>query len=263
MSAFKKTFLSVLLLFSLMTLAPAALAQGDPPTRVSVNGVSFSLIPSLGMHLNLVQQPADAEMVFPPQAAHTQFMLYPELPAPFNFNDAAATIFVYPVAGLAELPDHAERLAALQTLLETRPDLSEYTAIREDLTANALPFLPVFPAGQVIRARAQFVETAALQGISYITAYAQAQEPFLSNAFLYTFQGLSADGETYVSVVMPLTTALFPAEPDPNFGVLELQADLAGYMNASLEALNTAAPGDFAPALDNLEALVSSIAFAE
>ncbi len=263
MSAFKKTFLSVLLLFSLMALAPAALAQGDPPARVSVNGVSFDLLPALGLHLNLVQQPAGAEMVFPPQAAHTQLMLYPELPAPFNFNDAAATIFVYPVAGLAELPDHAERLAELQRLLETRPDLSEVMAARDNVTENALPFLPVFPAGQVIRARAQFVETAALRGISYITAYAQAQEPFLSNAFLYTFQGLSADGETYVSILMPLTTALFPAEPDPNFGVVELQADVVGYMNASVATLNEAAPGDFAPALNHLETLLDSIAFAE
>ncbi|MBN2471901.1 MAG: hypothetical protein JXN59_14355 [Anaerolineae bacterium] len=263
MSAFKKNLLSVLLLFSLMALAPAALAQGDPPARASMNGFSFDLIPALGMHLNLVQQPAGAEMVMPPQAAHTQFMLYPELPAPFNFNDAAATIFAYPVSGLAALPDHAERLAALQTLLDTRPDLSEYMVARDNVTENALPFLPVLPAGQVIRARAQYVESAALRGISYITAYAQAQEPFLSSAFLYTFQGVSADGETYISLVMPLTTGLFPAEHDPNFGVLELQADVAGYMNASVAALNEAAPGDFAPALDHLQTLLDSIAFSE
>ncbi len=251
-----------LLLFMVVLLASLspALAQEATPARIALGAFSFVPDPALGMHVNLVQMTGE-EMIMPPQAPHTEFMLYRELPAPFNFNDAVATIYVYPVEKMAGMPDHAERLAALQALLETRSDLEPYMAAVE--TERTLPFLPIFPAGQVLRARARTVETPAVSGISFITAYAQAREPFLADQFLYTFQGLSADGRYYVSVLLPLDTALFPAEPDPNFGPLELEADVAGYMQASVAALNAAAPGDFTPALDSLDALVDSFAFAE
>ncbi len=65
-----------------------------------------------------------------------------------------------------------------------------------------------------------------------------------------------------ISILIPLKAGMFPAEPDPNFGVVELQADVAGYMLESAARLEGAAPGDFSPALDVLDALVDSLAFA-
>lgn len=255
MSAFRKLTLLALLL---MLAAAPVLAQGDAAVRIAFGGFSFTLDPALAGNVNILRQAADAEMTFPPQPAHTAFYLYKGMSAPFSFADGAGAIFLYRIADLSFEQEHHKRAEALQALLTERPDLAALAA------ADApLPFLPVFPAGQVIRARAAYVETPAVSGIRFVTAYAQAQEPFLADSFLYTFQGISADGQHLISILIPLTAGMFPAEPDPGFGPVELQADVTGYMQESAALLNTAAPADFSPALDILDALVNSIVFAE
>lgn len=255
MSAIKKLTLLALLL---MLAAAPALAQENTAVRVGFGSFSFSPDPALAGNVNIVRQPADVETTFPPQPAHTAFYLYNGMSAPFSFADSAGTIFLYRIADLPFAVEHQQQAEALRILLAERPDLATLSA-----TDAPLPFLPVFPAGQVIRARTAYAETPAMTGIRFVTAYAQAQEPFLADSFLYTFQGISADGQYLISILIPLTAGMFPAEPDPSFGVVELQADVAGYMLESAALLNDATPGDFSPTLDVLDALVDSIVFAE
>jgi hypothetical protein len=236
-------------------------AQDNTSNTVTFNGISFSFDISLAMNVNISHTPGDPvdfEAPGGPQVGHTEFMLYSDA-FPASSLEAPASIRVYNTADFAGYTFFEERLQQLQTLLSERPDLSAYMTVAEDLSENALPFLPVFPAGQVIRARAQYVETAAVNGIAYVTVYRQDASPFTGDEFMYTFQGLSTDGQYYVSAIFRLTTDLFPAEPEPDFDMEAFMAGINEYFMESITTLNEAAPEDFTPSLATLDAVIQSI----
>ncbi|MCI0349824.1 MAG: META domain-containing protein, partial [Acidobacteriales bacterium] len=182
--------------------------------------------------------------------------------APESIFDAPSAIRVYRTADFGPYEIPFQQLQQLQTLLAERPDLAQFMAVAaEDMNANNLPFMPVLNAAQVIRARAQYVETPALQGISYVTAYRQDASPFIGNEFLYTFQGISADGTYYVSMMSRLNTGLFPSEIPADFDPAAFAETMNDYLAESIATLNAATPDDFAPALSVLDALVQTFAF--
>lgn len=244
----------VLLLLLMLVMVVPLHAQDNASHRVTVDGFSFDL--ALRPNVNIVPY-VDDGMTFPPEADHIQFIVYESFPVPESiFDIGSGGIRLYNIAGLNEL--QLEQVQQLQTLLADRPDLSPY------MTGDgiSLPFLPMLTHGQPLRARAEYVETAQVSGISYLTVFSAAAEPFLSTSFLYTFQGLSADGEHYVSVLFPLQTSLFPAEPEP-IEPDAFMSQLAEYMAETTAALTEASPDDFTPSLDALNALVESFAFEE
>jgi hypothetical protein len=239
------------------------LAQENTINSVSLNGISFSFDSSLATNVNILQNPGDPvdyEAPGGPQVKNAEFMLYNQFP-PTSSIESPASIRFYNTADFAGYTFFEERLQRLQTLLSERPDLASYMAVPEDMSDNSLPFLPVYPAGQVIRARAQYVEFAAVTGISYVTVYRQDASPFLGNEFIYTFQGLSTDGQYYVSAIFRLSTDLFPAEPDPNVDMEAFIAHINEYFTESITTLNEAAPEDFMPPLTTLDAVIQSISF--
>ena len=72
-------------------------------------------------------------------------------------------------------------------------------------------FLPVEEAAaQAIAARVGFIDTPELLGIAYVTGFRQDMFPFVRDDFLYTFQGLSADGQWYVAVNWVVRATMFP-----------------------------------------------------
>ena len=140
---------------------------------------------------------------------------------------------------------------ALEQFMQTNPDANNYV----------LPFLPVMPAAQVIRARVGLLQLDTVGGISYVTAYRQDASPFTATEFLYTFQGISTDGQYYVSAVFRLNTELFPAEIPADFDMNAFIAGIQDYFAESISTLNAAAPDDFTPSLDTLDALFASFTF--
>lgn len=244
-------FRKLLIVLLLALLAVPALAQEEGLHRVSFDGFSFAFDDALATNVNIWGYPGDSQDVMPPQVPHTLFSLYSDWPAPGFILESDAAIYVYRTAEFASYPEQANRLAQLQDLIASQMDLAG---------VEMLPFLPVYPAGQVVRAAAQYVDTPAVQGIRFITAYMQAREPFTSASFLYTFQGISTDGSRYISIVAPLETTLFPAElaaVDPE----AFEREFDPYLADSTAALNSAAPDAFAPALSSLDALVASVRF--
>jgi hypothetical protein len=89
----------------------------------------------------------------------------------------------------------------------------------------------------------------------------------LDQHVFYTFQGLTDDGQFYVSAVFPVETGIFPTEPascpkcsDPNYNPFpEWQALLA----EQLAQLNAQGADEFAPSLTTLDELVQSIQIRE
>jgi hypothetical protein len=258
---FKMLILIVLLLFA---ITPAFAQDDDTLNTVAFNGFSFSFDDAVATNVNITQYAGDpADSPFVPDPAHTQFLLYSAsatpTPAPESLFDRLGGVRVYHVADVQGSEAREAELVRLQSLLSTRPDLSA-NMVSDTASNVTLPFLPVVAAGQLLRARAQYVETEQVTGISYLTVITEVAEPFDAGDVIYTFQGLSADGEYYISAVFHVNPSALPAE---------LQAfdpttfDMNAYATDIIAQLNAAAPEDFSPSLTNIDAIVQSFSFAQ
>ena len=127
-------------------------------------------------------------------------------------------------------------------------------------SGTSLPHLPLFGAGQAIRARAEYVDTPQLSGVAYVAAFRQDVSPFEAGDFWYLFQGLSADGTWYVSVSWVVEASGFPKHLSAREANRQANRWVA-YLRESLAALNGAGPEAFTPPLTSLDALVRSITF--
>ncbi|MFN8450894.1 MAG: META domain-containing protein [Anaerolineae bacterium] len=256
--------ITLLLILTLALCAFPALAQDGSTSTVAFNGFSFSLPSALASNVNITQNPGDpttVEQPGGPEVKHTQFLLYNNTPAPESFLDGVGGIRVYATADFSGYTMAQQEYQNLQTILAQRPDLSQYMVADQGTNAMNLPYLPTFPAAQIIRAQATYVDTPYIQGIRYVTAYRQDVSPFVGSEFLYAFQGISADGGHYISATFRVNTTLFPPEIPPDFDMDTFNQQFTEYLTQSIATLNGAAPNDFTPSLTTLDSVVQSFAF--
>lgn len=229
----------------------------------SYDGFSAQVDAALAQNINISAYPGDPVEYGPgfADAPHTAITLYNVLPGLEGQWDVAGGIKVYTMEALADYPFLQAQATALQTLLAERTDLSMYMTVQENVTANALPYIPVLPHGQIIRAKAEYVDTGSAQGIRYLTVNKADASPFLSNEFSYTFQGISADGQYYVAATMRLTTSVFPSEMGADFDIEAFSKGLQAYLAESVDKLNAAGSDAFQPSLDTLDGLIGSFRF--
>jgi hypothetical protein len=84
--------------------------------------------------------------------------------------------------------------------------------------------------------------------------------PINNQQIFYTFQGLTGDGKFYVAAVLPVFLNGLPSDPlDTSNLPLEFASDYPTYLTGIANQLNLQAPGDYAPDLDTLDALVQSL----
>ncbi|MBZ0302881.1 MAG: hypothetical protein K8J31_24260 [Anaerolineae bacterium] len=249
----------ILLLFSLMLAVFPALAQDEADKTVRFNDIQFAFSPALGTSVNVQQVPGDPVADAGPgfsDAAKIQFTLY-DVGEPTDSLFDTGGVRVYRMADIAAY-DFLQPIAdRLQSLLAERPDLAQFEPTLEESVVSGLPYMPLMTHGQTMAARARYIDTDAVQGISYVTVFRADVGPFTNQDFLYTFQGITTDGQSCVTVTFPLRTDLFP-EPQ-GFDMAKFQAELPAYLAESTARLNAAAPEDFTPALDAADALVRSI----
>lgn len=235
------------------TEVPVAQPSSEPAPSgpaASFGGVSFSLDPAIAAAANGAAMPDTSDPTAPPE-----FDKGPARTA-FSFDSYTgstttipALVYVYNAADLAGKPE--EPMAnSLATLLQERPDLAGQ---------QQLPFLPTVNAGQGLHAREAYRDFANGSGIEYIAMYAQGPSPITSDQLWYVFQGLTSDGQSYISAVLPLSTDLFPAEIPADFNYDEWFAGYDQYIADSRKALADAPVDRFTPAFDKLGALVQSI----
>ncbi len=247
----------ILALFALPVLAQES-------NSIAFNGFSFSLPTNVATNISITQfagDPTTLEQPGGPEVKHTQFVLYNGQPAPESLFDGVGGIRVYRIADFNGYEFPTRELENLQALLAQRPDLSTYMAADTSGNASNLPFMPVLSAAQVIRARAHYVDGAALSGVSYVTVYRQDVSPFVAGEFYYTFQGLSSDSAHYVSAIFKLNTTVFPAEIPADFDMENFNANFATYLAESIANLNNATPENFTPSLTTLDGVIASFAF--
>ena len=227
-------------------------ATAETPTMASVQvsylGTSFTIPSGLsnGSQNNIVPKSTDF-MVWP---AHTEFVLqgYPLANKVF-----APQVLIYPANEFAQM--NADSKATIT-------NLKNILAAQEFSATEPLPFLPDEHALQVFHAREAFLTFQNGSGIRYITDYSQAAFPVLTDT-IYTFQGLTRDGNYYVSVIMPVELSASANTPQPIESIPFdwKNVDAASYPNyvgTVMDALNH--PDDsFNPPLPSLDALVQSL----
>jgi hypothetical protein len=242
-----------------------ALAQ-DTASSVTFDGLGFDFDRVLGASVNITQvtgQPTDVEQPFGPEPPHLAFTLYgqrsEETGVP-RASRAPGVVRFYRTADLAGYDQASQQVETLTALLAERPDLASFMQVAPDGSGEVLPYLPIVPAAQVIRARVQYIDTPELAGVAYVTAYRQDVSPFAAADFWYTFQGLSTDGAWYVAVDFVVDASTFPAEVTAKDAKrIDKPARYSAYLADSVARLNEAAPGTFHPPLSAIDALVQSI----
>jgi hypothetical protein len=257
--------LTRLLLVGLVLTLGASVVLAQESHIVGYDGFSFTLDEAIASSVNITQYPGDPAEFGPgfAEPAYTEFIFYNEFPVPQCIGDAIGGVRIYRTADFEGYTEHEIRAGSLQSMLEEQVDLTQYEVSHRVVSENALPFIPVYAAGQSFRARSHYVETDQVAGVAYITLYQEVQEPFLSDSSVWTFQGLSADGQYYISAIFNITNDVFPAELAPDYDPAVFQAEYGEYHAKYTQWVNDAGPEAFSPGLETLEALVESFAFAE
>ena len=153
------------------------------------------------------------------------------------------------------------QLQALQELLATGLD----PAICAQPTTGefALPFLPWLNYHQVFCSQPQILAFPGGKGVRYLTFYSQGPNPVLDQHVFYTFQGVTDDGDFYVSAVFPIETSIFPTEPSPcpKCGEPDYNPfpEWQALLSDQLTRLNAQDTEKFAPSLTTLDELIQSV----
>jgi hypothetical protein len=232
-----------------VTEAPVATGLPAVQPNVTCNELSFYLDPALGSPYDCKTVPASPDgMEVNPQ--YTQITLNPYVLGDKFFT---AHIAVYPVqAFTALLPDNIPSdVAALQALIAGG-----------NPGDSALPFLPIFNAAQVFHARYQSLPFQNGGGIRYMVLFAQYSAPVNNHDLFYTYQGLTSDGQYWVSAILPINHTILPDTGDnPPGGVTweQFGNDYPSYIADMTNQLNAQPPDSFTPTLAALDALVASI----
>jgi hypothetical protein len=131
--------------------------------------------------------------------------------------------------------------------------------------ASPLPFLPQFDAAQAFFAQYGVIPFTNGSGIRFLTEYAQYYAPVNNTDLFYTYQGLTSDGQYWVSAILPINLAGLPADYEAGFGGQteeQFSNGYESYITAAVGQLDATSPASFAPTIDTLDTLVASIAIA-
>jgi hypothetical protein len=235
---------------------PATPAAGGVP--VSGEGVSL-VIPAgvaTGAKIEAIPEASGADLpTWGIHPAHVQITLEGY---PLQGTLLQPQIFVFPVAEFAKLADvAAQASAALKAVLGRQGALPP----------GPLPFLPVLNAAQVFSSKPLVLPFESGTGIRFLTQFDQAPLPINNNELIYTYQGLTADGQHYVAAILPVNVDFLPADArqqsttPPNgipFDWNNIEA-MPAYLQAIQQKLEGTDPDAFLPTISSLDTLVQSL----
>lgn len=216
------------------------------PTQpgLGVEDVTFTLDPAL----NLGEMTASV-VPFVGESAAVPY--WEPAPEHLRFEFASESVFppqilIYPVDDFEAMDIDLvnDEIDALRALLEDRPALE-----------NRPPYLPLVNAGRVMWTQSKYLDFSGGSGVRYLTVFHQAAVPVVNADLLYTFQGLTTDGQYYISATFPVRTDSLPDEvgtPDANFDVTASLTDAAALLNGL-------APEAYMPNLTLLDDLIVSL----
>ena len=219
-------------------------------TTVVYEGISFTFDHAIAADMVAETVPATDEHE-PPQTvkpAHVLFSLNDYI-LPDTFH--RPRVLVYPFAEFEAVSEYAGRtIADLRQLLVDRPAAPEQ-----------IPFLPLFHAGQMMRAQIAYIDFQNGKGVRFLTQYAQAYLPINNHELFYTFQGQTNDGQYYVAAILPVSHPTLPADQTAYAGGdLDMLVQHFDTYIADIERqLNAQDGSSFTPDLSLLDAMIQSL----
>jgi hypothetical protein len=231
---------------------PAATdTPAQPPANATCGPLSLYLDPALAASYNCETIPEAGDTQLPPMGVHPQYSKLTLVGYPLTDKTMTPHIDVYPVQRYKELlPDLVNpRAAALQSLIGGAAPGSE-----------TLPLLPIFNAAQLFYAQYAVVHFQNGSGYRIVTMYAQALYPVNNHDLFFSFQGLTADGKYWISVILPISHPSLPENGDnPPGGWDAFMANADAYFAQITADLNGQAPESFVPSIAALDALIQSM----
>ena len=234
--------------------------QGDPSVSLDVTGmaakVTSEVIPAVGS--------ADG----PHWMAMPAYMQLTLQGYPVSNSSYQPRVFVFPVKNLDVNEAAGKAVKSLQALLQ------------DQQVGQDLPFLPLTPDVQALHARVTFLDFKDGSGVSFLTQFGSGLAPINNHALIYTFQGLTGDGQFYVSAVFPLNLPGLPEDslegqqsqppaiqyPQPPAGdsltdeqIQAFDSQYRQYIIDTVIMLNNQPENSFIPELSRLDAMVRSL----
>ena len=176
-----------------------------------------------------------------------------------------AQIYVYPAQAYAALQ---ERGSAAQSIEQLRAILAQSGMVN----VKELPCVPFFNVPQALAAQVQVIPFQNGRGVRMVTEYAMGHAIINNHELVYHFEGLTGDEQYYVIAILPVTAPGLPADgqpgspvppggvPVPDFN--DMNATWMGYYGEARQMLQGLEPGAYQPGLDQLDALIGSLAIA-
>lgn len=127
-------------------------------------------------------------------------------------------------------------------------------------------FTPLAGAAQLMQAKLKYINTKEIQGLSFITYYAQDDYLITGDLLQYNFSGLTRDGKYIVFLTYVSDTALLPtlntySDQDLTDKLSVIRENPTRYYKEIIATLNKGKASDFTPNLDTLDAIIQSIHF--
>jgi hypothetical protein len=171
-----------------------------------------------------------------------------------NAVDSVAAIYIYNtdefIALDSNLDQIGQRVRTLQTLLATRPQ-----EILEEI-----PVLPLLHSGQQFRAHVTYLDFQNGSGVRFLTQFGQEPRPLNNQELYYVFQGITEDGQHYISAFFPINAMPLPATStmsEAEYAVFI--ADWENQIPKAAKALAELPAQAFKPALRLVDEMLQSI----
>lgn len=229
-------------------LAAKSSAQVLPSGTVTFEDVQFVVGDAVAAAVSAETAPAYEFMGTETIPSYTQFTFEAYAATP---SVHVPTLSIYPIAEFDTDPGTALQIStALQQFLAQQP-----------AAADEIPFLPLFNAGQQLRSQIDYLDFNGGRGVRFLTQYAQDVWPINNTDLFYTFQGITDDGQYYVSAVLPVSHPLLPQESAVEADA-DYQAFVAGYdayISEMTRLLDSQPADSFTPDLSDLDAMITSL----
>lgn len=230
---------------------PPVTTISPPIPNVDFNGIAFSYDPSIAQGVTTAVIPSvpageGAPWDVAPQTEQISFNNYV---TGKKFHDPL--ILIYPVNEYKALDDQAASQIT---------NLQQYIAGKPNIPAGTIPFLPIWNAAQLFNAMPAFVSFQNGQGIRFLTEFGQYSAPINNTDLIYTFQGITNDGNYYISVILPITHPSLPADFKVDSATqAQIESNYYSYLSSMIAGLVAQPPNSFTPNLSLLDQMIQSL----
>ena len=235
------------------TLPPTASVPTAPPTNANCNALALYLDPALASGYKCQTVPEAGDVSLPTFAVNPQYTQITLDGYPLSDRLMTPQIDVFPVDRYIQLlPDQLTHTVNFLKALIGGADSS----------GSELPVLPIQGAQQLFHAMYQVIPFASGSGARYITEYAQFVDPINNHDMFYTYQGLTSDGKYWISVLLPISNPILPADgntPPNGQSPDQFTNDYPTYLVDITAKLNAQPLESYSPSITMLDALVASI----